>query len=93
SHEEPNEVEVRRSWGSCGIDYPKVLDGEVDFLTYRSMFPWDHLPGGLMIREFGGRMASEDGVDFRPGVVGRRLIAVLDPTLWPVVRDALMVAR
>ena len=91
--DEPAEVEVRRSWGSCGIDYPKLLDGEVDFLTYRSMFPWDHLPGGLMVREFGGRMASEKGVDYRPGVIGRRLIAVMEPALWPVVQNALVLAR
>ncbi|MGC3953493.1 MAG: inositol monophosphatase [Propionicimonas sp.] len=83
-------VEVRRSWGSCGIDYPKLLAGEVDFLTYRSMFPWDHLPGGLMVTEFGGRVCNEDGVDFRPGVFGRRLIAVMDPEIWPTVRDALV---
>ena len=87
------ELEVRRSWGSCGIDYPKLLHGEVDFLTYRSMFPWDHLPGGLMVDEFGGLMASDAGVPYRPGVIGRRLIAVVDPGIWPRVRDALAGTR
>lgn len=91
--DEPCAVDVRRSWGSCGIDYPKLLAGEVDFLTYRSMFPWDHLPGGLMVREFGGRMASEEGVPYRPGVIGRRLIAVMDPGIWSQVRDALVRPR
>lgn len=88
--EDADLVQVRRSWGSCGIDYPKLISGEVDFLTYRSMFPWDHLPGGLMVAEFGGRVASESGVDYRAGVIGRRLIAVLEPGLWPTVRDALV---
>ncbi len=87
--DDPCPLQVQRSWGSCGIDYPKLLAGEVDFLTYRSMFPWDHLPGGLMVSEFGGVMASEAGVPYRPGVIGRRLIAVMDPTLWPRVREAL----
>ena len=91
--EDADRVQVRRSWGSCGIDYPSLIAGEVDFLTYRSMFPWDHLPGGLMVAEFGGRIASEDGVDYRPGVIGRRLIAVIEPAIWPTVRDALDTAH
>lgn len=91
--EDADLVEVRRSWGSCGIDYPKLIAGEVDFLTYRSMFPWDHLPGGLMVAEFGGRVTSEDGVEYRAGVIGRRLIAVMEPGIWPTVRDALVAAH
>ncbi len=87
--EDAARVTVRRSWGSCGIDYPKLIDGQVDFLTYRSMFPWDHLPGGLMVAEFGGRVANEDGIEYRAGVIGRRLIAVMRPEIWPTVRDAL----
>ncbi|MGB7961696.1 MAG: inositol monophosphatase [Propionicimonas sp.] len=83
-------VDIRRSWGSCGIDYPKLIDGEVDFLSYRSMFPWDHLPGALMVREFGGRIASEQGVEYAPGVIGRRLIAAMTPRTWTTVRDALV---
>jgi len=86
-------VDIRRSWGSCGIDYPKLIDGEVDFLSYRSMFPWDHLPGGLMIREFGGRIACDEGVDYGPGVIGRRLIAAMNPHTWTTVRDALELIR
>jgi fructose-1,6-bisphosphatase/inositol monophosphatase family enzyme len=53
------------------------------------MFPWDHLPGGLMVAEFGGRVASEDGTEFRAGVIGRRLIAAMRPQTWTTVRDAL----
>ncbi len=87
--EDAARIDVRRSWGSCGIDYPKLIAGEVDFLTYRSMFPWDHLPGGLMVAEFGGRVASEDGTEFRAGVIGRRLIAAMRPQTWTTVRDAL----
>lgn len=83
-------LSVVRPWGSCGIDYPKLLEGVVDFLAYRSLHPWDHLPGGLMVRETGGRVANDDGVDFRPGVVGRRLLAAASPGLWDTARDALL---
>ncbi|MFZ0530523.1 MAG: inositol monophosphatase [Propionicimonas sp.] len=87
--EEGAEVKVIRSWGSCGIDYPKLIEGEVDFLSYRSMFPWDHLPGGLMATELGGRIATDTGVDYHAGVVGRRLLAAANPALWQTARDAL----
>jgi hypothetical protein len=42
-----------------------------------------------MVAEFGGRVANEDGVDYHAGVIGRRLIAVIDPQIWTTVRDAL----
>ncbi len=82
-------VKVIRSWGSCGIDYPKLVVGEVDFLSYRSMFPWDHLPGGLMVNELGGRIATDTGVDYDSGAIGRRLLAANSATLWAEARDAL----
>ncbi len=82
-------VRVIRSWGSCGIDYPKLVTGEVDFLSYRSMFPWDHLAGGLMVTELGGRIATDAGDEYRVGVIGRRLLAALTPALWDEAREAL----
>lgn len=82
-------VKVIRSWGSCGIDYPKLVTGEVDFLSYRSMFPWDHLAGGLMVTELGGRIATDAGADYRPGVIGRRLLSASTPAVWDEAREAL----
>lgn len=87
--EEYADVKVIRSWGSCGVDYPKLIEGEVDFLCYRSMFPWDHLPGGLMVTELGGRISTDTGADYHAGVIGRRLLSATDPRLWQVARDAL----
>jgi len=90
SGEDHAKVKVVRSWGSCGIDYPKLIEGEVDFLSYRSMFPWDHLAGGLMATELGGRMATDAGVDYQAGVIGRRLLTAANPQLWQTARDALV---
>jgi fructose-1,6-bisphosphatase/inositol monophosphatase family enzyme len=87
--EEGAAVKVIRSWGSCGIDYPKLVTGELDFLSYRSMFPWDHLAGGLMVTELGGRIATDVGEDYHAGVIGRRLVAANSPLLWEEARDAL----
>ncbi|HAM45536.1 MAG TPA: hypothetical protein DCM67_11025 [Propionibacteriaceae bacterium] len=87
--EESAAVRVVRSWGSCGIDYPKLITGEVDFLSYRSMFPWDHLPGGLMLTELGGRIATHDGAEYHAGTIGRRLMAANTPALWSRANRAL----
>jgi fructose-1,6-bisphosphatase/inositol monophosphatase family enzyme len=87
--EENADVKVIRSWGSCGVDYPKLIQGEVDFLCYRSMFPWDHLAGSLMVTELGGRISIDTGADYRAGVIGRRLLAATDPQVWQTARDAL----
>ncbi len=87
--EEHADVRLVRSWGSCGIDYPKLIEGELDFLCYRSMFPWDHLAGALMVTELGGRIATDAGADYHAGVIGRRLVSATDPQLWQVARDAL----
>ncbi|MCL1839348.1 MAG: inositol monophosphatase [Propionibacteriaceae bacterium] len=87
--EEQLGIQVRRSWGSAGIDYPKLLEAEIDFLSYRSMFPWDHLPAGLMINELGGKIASEEGIPYAAGVVGRRVISAMSDFTWKRVRDAI----
>lgn len=87
--EECADVKLIRSWGSCGVDYPKLIEGEVDFLCYRSMFPWDHLAGGLMVTELGGRISTDTGADYHAGVIGRRLLSANDPLLWQTARDAL----
>jgi fructose-1,6-bisphosphatase/inositol monophosphatase family enzyme len=54
------------------------------------MFPWDHLPGALMVTESGGRVASTEDTDYRAGVVGRRLVAALSDADWRTARDALV---
>src|SRR6478735_7636942 len=33
------------TWVSCGIDYPKLVEGEADYILYASAAPWDHVPG------------------------------------------------
>ena len=38
----------------CGIDYPRLATGEAGWAAYLKQKPWDHLPGGLLLREAGG---------------------------------------
>ena len=74
--------------GSCAIDYPRLLAGEVDALGYRSLHPWDHLPGTLMVTELGG-FAGMDGAPYQAGTPGRVLLTAASRELHDVVDAAL----
>ena len=50
--------------GSCGIEYKKIVQGELDFSFYRSLKPWDHAAGDLIIREAGGKVAHLNNTSY-----------------------------
>ncbi len=54
------------TWVSCGIDYPKLVEGQTDYVLYRSAAPWDHAPGALLVSEAGGLVGQSDGSTYGP---------------------------
>lgn len=53
---------------SCaGIDYPRLVSGEVHFAVYNKSEPWDHLPGLTMVIEQGFVFSKHDGGSYKPG--------------------------
>lgn len=60
--------------GACAVDYPLVAEGDLAGLAYRTMHPWDHLPGALLVAEVGGSVLR-DGHPYAAGPPGRRLVA------------------
>jgi fructose-1,6-bisphosphatase/inositol monophosphatase family enzyme len=54
------------TWVCCGVDYPKVVEGEADYALYRRAKPWDHAPGSLLLEETGGVLGTFDGEPYRP---------------------------
>lgn len=81
-------LELRPTRGSCAIDYPALARGELQGLAYRSIHPWDHLAGSLMVTELGGA-ASVDGQVYRPGVTGRMLAIGASAAVAETVRGSL----
>ncbi|GAB3623894.1 inositol monophosphatase family protein [Mariniluteicoccus endophyticus] len=75
---------------SCGIDYPHVATGGWDFLIYRNLKPWDHVPGTLMVEEVGGHVATTDGQPYVAGspMVGQ-LIAAASKEAWDLAYQVL----
>lgn len=77
------------SWVSCGIDYPKLAVGECDYVLYRSVMPWDHVPGSLIVTEVGGQVGYLDGRPYEPGSLAKPLLAAASPELFEHVRGPL----
>lgn len=90
----------RRLWGSdigalapfepthmcCGIDYPRLALGRVDYLVYRRVMPWDHAPGTLIVAEAGGASGRADGSAYDPRTYGNGLLTAGSPAAFETAR-------
>jgi fructose-1,6-bisphosphatase/inositol monophosphatase family enzyme len=75
------------TWICCGIDYPKIVEGEADYALYGGTKPWDHAPGSLLLREAGGYVGTFDGHFYRPQAgLPRGLITAADRATYDVVQ-------
>lgn len=75
---------------SCaGIDYPRLIDAELDFLLFWRTLPWDHAPGTLLVTEAGGTVRRLDGTGYHPADEGPGLLDAADDESWRAVRPLL----
>lgn len=84
---------LQETWWSCGIDYPRLASGDVDYLVYKKDWPWDHLPGTLLVAEAGGATSRLDGAAYdlrerRPWLVTAADTEQL-PAICRAINDAL----
>lgn len=78
------------TWVCCGVDYPRLTEGEADYALYRRAKPWDHAPGSLLLREAGGVVGTFDGRPYRPqDDAPTGLVAAADETTYEHVRSLL----
>jgi len=73
------------TWICCGIDYPKLIEGEAEFMLYGGANPWDHVPGSLLLSETGGFLGTVDGTPYDARVVPRGLVAAADRATYDEV--------
>lgn len=78
---------VESDW-CCAFDYPKVLHGEIDFLVYTTVHPWDHLAGSLMVTEAGGVSRTLDGTEYNIASRASGLLVAADPATWLAVQES-----
>lgn len=76
------------SWVCCGVDYPHLVAGDVDFLLYGHANAWDHLPGALILSEAGGAVGHADGTPYSARSGGRGIVAASDPATLATAVEA-----
>jgi fructose-1,6-bisphosphatase/inositol monophosphatase family enzyme len=77
---------LRLSWVCCGVDYPKLIEGEADYILYGRSHPWDHAPGALLVTEAGGAVVHPDGTWYHPRSRRPGLVVAVDPTTCSAVQ-------
>ncbi len=78
---------------ACAFDYPAVLHGDIDFMYYTSMHPWDHLAGSLMVTENGGVSRTMDGLAYSVLSCSKGLLVANDALVWMTAQQNWPAAR
>lgn len=86
----PGFARVGGGSGCAGVDYPRLLAGDLDFMMFADPQPWDHTPGGLILAEAGGVSLRPEGTPYRPDEDGRFLLTAADERTWRTARSLLL---
>jgi fructose-1,6-bisphosphatase/inositol monophosphatase family enzyme len=86
----PGLAPLELTWVCCGVDYPKLVEGEADFVLYGRANPWDHVPGSLLLAEAGAFVGTATGTPYQPRLVAEGgLVAAADRATYDAVVEAL----
>jgi fructose-1,6-bisphosphatase/inositol monophosphatase family enzyme len=78
------------TWVCCGVDYPKLVEGESDYALYAKSNPWDHAPGSLLLTEAGGYLGDFTGAAYQPQAEPPSgLVAAADQATYELVSGLL----
>ncbi|WP_244929806.1 inositol monophosphatase [Nocardioides sp. W7] len=82
--------ELELTWVCCGVDYPKLVEGEADYALYRGTKPWDHAPGSLLLSEAGGFVGTFAGEAYdAQAPLPSGLVAAADRATYDLVQGLL----
>lgn len=78
------QVKPVKSLRCAGLDYLRLVRGEMDFTLFGRAWPWDHAPGALLVREVGGKVGDADGDAYRPSIATAApgVLAARDEEVW-----------
>lgn len=85
-------VKMFGNYRCAGHEYRFAAGGNVHFLAYGKLMPWDHVAGALMMRECGAHVAKFDGTPYRPGDIGGGLLVAPDAQSWNDLRQNVFAA-
>jgi 3'-phosphoadenosine 5'-phosphosulfate (PAPS) 3'-phosphatase len=62
----------------AGVEYPRIIEDDADFLLFWRTLAWDHAPGSLLLTEAGGVAMRPDGTAYRADDDRAGLLAAAD---------------
>jgi len=76
----------------AGLEYLRLAHGELDFLTFSGVMPWDHAPGAALVVELGGVVSYIDGKGYHPSgaETAGGILAARDRATWDEVYKRLL---
>jgi fructose-1,6-bisphosphatase/inositol monophosphatase family enzyme len=83
-------VATSLSFCCAAHEYRLAASGQLHYLVFGKLMPWDHAPGWLLHREAGGYSARLDGSPYSPSVHQSGLICAPDAESFHVLRAALL---
>jgi len=85
-------VQQVKSIRCAGLEYLRLARGEVDFLMFGGVMPWDHAPGAAIIQELGGYVSYVDAKGYFPSgaETAGGILAARDRATWDEVYRRLL---
>ena len=85
-------VQPVKSIRCAGLEYLRLARGEVDFLMFSGVMPWDHAPGAAIIQEVGGHIGYFDADGYRPSQAetATGILAARDRATWDEVHRRML---
>lgn len=76
----------------AGLEYLRLARGEIDFVIFGGVMPWDHAPGAAIVEELGGTISYLDGKGYRPSAAETAggILAARDRATWDEVYRRLL---
>ncbi len=74
----------------AGYEYAALAEGNKAMAMFHRLYPWDHVPGLLLVREAGLYIRHLDGSPYQAHMQRQGLIVATNATLWTQCRDLLV---
>jgi fructose-1,6-bisphosphatase/inositol monophosphatase family enzyme len=79
-------VKMLANYRCAGHEYRYAAGGNVHFMMYAKLMPWDHVGGALIMREAGAHVAKFDGTPYHPSDLSGGLLVAADEESWDTLR-------
>lgn len=79
-------ISVLGAYRCAGHEYRLGAGGNLHFMMFNKLTPWDHAAGSLMMAEAGAHVARFDGSAYKPGHKDGGLLVAPDAESWQMLR-------